>query len=203
MCVQAFSLRQDQRAFGRSRRCSWCSQAQDVARFMNPEPKPYREGRRAQGGSTSSGPATTVAHGLRRVAPQEDRAGMAHLLCETFRIGGGDLQMFGAQASASGAGIVQLFHHDDGAIVVPPPGGDLLAGQNGDLAFGRRGHLVGKTGIVSDQDALRGTSCSAWLSRSAAIHSGSLAPSAITRNPEGRKLSMPAWPKTSRLAAAT
>ena len=104
------------------------------------------------------GAGDIIAHRLRRVASQEDRAGMAHLVC---RIASGSAvaisRCSGAKASASGAASSSFFTTMMRAIVAPAFGGDLLARQHGDLAFGRRGHLVGKTGIVGDQDALRGS----------------------------------------------
>ncbi len=47
-------------------------------------------------------------------------------------------------------------------------------------------------------------SCSAWASRSAATCSGSAEESATTTTSDGPAImSMPTWPKTRRLAAAT
>ena len=52
--------------------------------------------------------------------------------------------------------------------------------------------------------ACAAVSCSAWASRSAASHSGSLCVSAMTSTSDGPAMeSMPTTPNTCRLAAAT
>ena len=54
------------------------------------------------------GTGDVIAHRFGRVAAQEDRAGMAHLGEQRFRIGGGDLQMLGREAVGQRRGVVQL-----------------------------------------------------------------------------------------------
>ena len=115
------------------------------------------EARRARGGQHMVGPGDVIAHRFGRVAAQEDRAGMAHLLQQRFRIGGGDLQMLGREAVGQRRGVVQLLHHDDAAIIVPAFRRDLLARQDRERRVRRpAATLSAKAGIVGDQDALRG-----------------------------------------------
>ena len=61
---------------------------------------------------------------------------------------------------------------------------------------------MGRLSVTSTAEAH--TSCSAWLSRSAATQAGSLPPSESTRISLGPAImSMPTWPNTLRLAVAT
>ena len=101
-------------------------------------------------------PGDVIAHRFRRVTAQEDSAGVAHLLQQGFGISSRDLQMLGGDGIGQRHGIIQRLHHDDGAIVGPAFGGDVLARQDGDLALRSGGNLVGKAGVIGDQDALRG-----------------------------------------------
>ena len=64
-----------------------------------------REARRARGRQHVVGAADIVADDLRRVAAEEDRAGIAHAREEAFGVGDGELDMLGRDAVDEGHGV--------------------------------------------------------------------------------------------------
>ncbi len=103
------------------------------------------------------GAGDIVAHRLGRVPPQEDRAGMAHLRQQDFRIGGGDLQMLRRETGRPAARHRPGWpDHDDARH--NRSNCSTAISLRGRCAIWRAGgfrHLVGKGGVVGDQDGLR------------------------------------------------
>ena len=124
---------------------------------------------------------------------------------ERLGVDGGDLEMLRRQAIGERRRLVEALDQDDGAEALPARPRHAGAGQRGELGLDGGGDGAAEAGVVGDQDRLAPpSSCSAWARRSAAIQAGSLSLSAMTTTSDGPAImSMPTWPKTWRLAAAT
>ena len=114
-----------------------------------------REPRRARRRQHVVGAADIVADRLRRVGPEEDRAGIADLRGKRFRIRGHDFQMLGGDRIRERHGVVEAFHQDDRAEIVPRGPRDFRARQGRELRFHRALDLGGEPRAVGDQDRLR------------------------------------------------
>ncbi len=97
-----------------------------------------------------------VADRFRRIAAEEDGAGIAHRGGQPLGIVDRELEMLGRYAVDQRHRIGQFADGDDGAMARPALGGDGGALETGKLRIDRRCHRVGKAGIVGDEDGLRG-----------------------------------------------
>ncbi len=114
------------------------------------------------------------------------------------------LQMLRRQTVDQRRRLVQVAHDDHRAMLAPARLGDASARQGLQMVREGRQHRVGKTGIIGDQDRLRGGVVLGLGQEIGGDQAGSLRLSATTRISEGPAMvSMPTTPKTRRLAAAT
>ena len=133
------------------------------------------------------GARDVIADGLRRVAAEEDGAGVADAGVKRVRVRGGDLQMLGRDA----VGERRAPRRASARRMIAPKSRQLAPAMS--LAR-QRWRAGGSTAAStarprSASSVIRidcaAVSCSAWARRSAAIHSGSLSLSAMTRTSEG------------------
>ena len=114
-----------------------------------------REARRAAGGQHVVGAGHIVADGLRGVAAEEDRAGVAHPVGQPLGLVHRELDVLGRDAVDQAGRVVQ--RRDDHRAVVAPGSGGVVAGrQRRQLPLDRGDHRVGEGGVVGDQDRLGG-----------------------------------------------
>ena len=119
-----------------------------------------REARRvpgaARGGEHMARARHVVAHRFRRVATEEDRAGVAHGARQQVGIRHRELEMLGRDSVDDRRRGVQGVDQDDGAVVPPRGGGDGGALEAREVAGDRALDRVGEAGVVRHQDRLRG-----------------------------------------------
>ena len=149
--------------------------------------------------------AHIIADGLRRVAAEEDRAGIADLGRELLRILRLDFEMLGRQPVDQGNGVLEPVDQDDRAVIAPARAGDLGLRQGPELALDRLLDRVGERGAVGDEDRL-GSGIVLGLRQEIGgdpVRDCRAASARISTSEGPAIMSMPTWPKTRRLAAAT
>ena len=119
-------------------------------------PRPDEKRAERAVGSTWFEPGHVVADRLRRVAAEEDRAGVADLRREALGVVRLDLQVLGRDRVGERHGVVELADQDHGAEIAPRGGGDRATRQGFQLTLDGALHLVCERRIVGDQDRLRG-----------------------------------------------
>ena len=107
-------------------------------------------------GSTWFGPGDIVANDFRRIAAEEDGAGIADLACQALRLGGRDLEMFRREPICERDGLIETIDDDDRAETGPAGARKIGAGQCRELRLDRRRDFAGEGLIVGDEDRLRG-----------------------------------------------
>ena len=100
-------------------------------------PRPEEKRAERAVGSTWLEPADIVADRLRRVAAEEDRAGVADAADQAVGIGRADLKMLGRDRVDQRDRLVEVAHQDDGAEVAPGRRRDRGARQRRELALDR------------------------------------------------------------------
>ena len=162
-----------------------------------------REARRARRRQHVVGAGDVIADRFGRVRADEDRAGIAHF-GKRLGIVGDDLQMLGRDPVGQRDGVGQLRHQDDGAEIAPLRAGDLARGSVvscASTAFSTRSASSASSVIRIDCAAV---SCSACAKQIGGDPVGIAGRSAMISTSEGPAImSMPTWPNTRRLAAAT
>ena len=134
------------------------------------------EARRARGRQHVVRAGDIVADHLRRMPPEEDRAGIADSCGERLRVGDGELEMLRRDA------VDQMLApaRDPRRRMIAPKSrqlarGDLAARKRRELPLDRRLDRVAPAPLSSVMRiACAAVSCSAWARRSAAIQAGSL-----------------------------
>jgi hypothetical protein len=108
----------------------------------------------ARGRQHVIGAGDVIADHLRRIAPDEDGAGIVYARGECIGVFGGDLQMLGRKAIGQGRRLVEARDLDHGAKIVPARLRGLGTRQRGQLRFDRLDHVAGEVRIVGDEDRL-------------------------------------------------
>ena len=167
--------------------------------------KPRGEARRARRRQHVVGAGDVVADHLRRMASDEDRAGIADSPAAAPRDRRRQLEMLRRDAIDERRRFGKAGDKDDRAEIAPARARRLAARQRRELPLdGLLPRRSASTASSVIRIACADASCSACARRSAAIQAGSFPRSATTSTSEGPAImSMPTCPNTCRFAAAT